>query len=108
MLIIGEVLMVFLVLIFNVDQCEVVDGVLDDDPNEQTIGEKLTNLNLLDENKSKSDKEQVSSKPPSADSVDVLLKQALNADDRALLLDCLYTQDEKVIFFSCVLNCVYI
>lgn len=95
----------------DLDHCEVVDGVLDDDPNEQTIGEKLTNLNLLDENKSKndteldenkskSDKEQVSSKPPSADSVDVLLKQALNADDRTLLLDCLYTQDEKVIMNS--------
>lgn len=75
------------------------------------MGEKLASLNLVDEHKSKSDKEQeslVSLKPPSADSVDVLLKQALNADDRALLLDCLYTQDEKVIFFSCVLNCIYI
>lgn len=74
------------------------------------MGEKLASLNLVDENKS-NDKEQeslVSLKPPSADSVDVLLKQALNADDRALLLDCLYTQDEKVIFFFCVLNCIYI
>ncbi|KAK7390138.1 hypothetical protein VNO78_25437 [Psophocarpus tetragonolobus] len=64
------------------------------------MGEKLASLSLRDENKSKSDKEQefsVSAKSPSADSVHVLLKQALNADDRTLLLDCLYTQDEKVI-----------
>ncbi|CAJ2656242.1 unnamed protein product [Trifolium pratense] len=84
------------------DQCETA-GVLDDDPSEPTMGEKLASLNLLDENKSKSEKEQeslVSLKPPSADSVHILLKQALNADDRALLLDCLYTQDEKVIIKS--------
>ncbi|XP_058728938.1 uncharacterized protein LOC131601184 isoform X2 [Vicia villosa] len=84
------------------DQLEDAEGVLDDDPSEPTMGEKLASLNLVDENKS-NDKEQeslVSLKPPSADSVDVLLKQALNADDRALLLDCLYTQDEKVIFKS--------
>ncbi|KAK7389309.1 hypothetical protein VNO78_24192 [Psophocarpus tetragonolobus] len=83
------------------DQHEAAEGVLpDDDLNEPTMGEKLATLGLLDENESKSDKEQESSvlaKPPSADSVHVLLKQALNADDRTLLLDCLYTQDEKVI-----------
>ncbi|CAI8601264.1 unnamed protein product [Vicia faba] len=83
---------------------EDAEGVIDDDdPSEPTMGEKLASLNLVDENKSNGDKEQeslVSLKPPSADSVDVLLKQALNADDRALLLDCLYTQDEKVIFKS--------
>ncbi|KAK7255280.1 hypothetical protein RIF29_28687 [Crotalaria pallida] len=85
----------------DLDQSEAADGVLlDDDPSEPTMGEKLASLSLLDENISKSDKEQESSvlaKPPSADSVHVLLNQALNADDRALLLDCLYTQDEKVI-----------
>ncbi|PNY01304.1 WD repeat-containing protein 43, partial [Trifolium pratense] len=67
------------------DQCEAAEGVLDDDPSEPTMGEKLAGLNLLDENKSKSEKEQeslVSLKPPSADSVHILLKQALNADDR--------------------------
>ncbi|TKY64539.1 WD repeat-containing protein 43 [Spatholobus suberectus] len=83
------------------DQHEAAEGVLlDDDLNEPTMGEKLASLSLLDEDKSRRDKEQVSSvsaNPPSADSVHVLLKQALNADDRALLLDCLYTQDEKVI-----------
>jgi U3 small nucleolar RNA-associated protein 5 len=100
-----------LALALNVDQRETAEGVLDDDPSEPTMGEKLASLNLLDENKSTTEKEQesfVSLKPPSADSVHVLLKQALNADDRALLLDCLYTQDEKVIFFSCLLNCFYI
>ncbi|XP_022723792.1 WD repeat-containing protein 43 [Durio zibethinus] len=30
------------------------------------------------------------------DSVDILLMQALHGGDRALLLDCLYTQDQKV------------
>lgn len=70
------------------------------DPNEPTMGEKLMNLNLLDEPTTNSLPEQDPSlnvKPPSADSVHVLLKQALHADDRALLLDCLYTRDEKVI-----------
>ncbi|KAK9683622.1 hypothetical protein RND81_10G154000 [Saponaria officinalis] len=35
--------------------------------------------------------------PPSADSVHVLLKQALHADDRPFLLECLGNQDNKVI-----------
>lgn len=86
---------------FDVDQSEVADGVLDFDVNEPTMGEKLASLTLQGENdKSKSGKELESSAltmPPSANSVDVLLKQALHADDRALILDCLYTQDEKVI-----------
>lgn len=38
--------------------------------------------------------------PPSADSVHVLLKQALRADDRAALLGCLYNRDHKVIVKS--------
>ncbi|ESW07725.1 hypothetical protein PHAVU_010G153600 [Phaseolus vulgaris] len=88
-------------LAFDVDQHEAAEGVLlDNDLDEPTMGEKLASLSLVEENKFKSDKEQESSvsvKPPSADSVDVLIKQALNADDRTLLLDCLYTQDEKVI-----------
>lgn len=65
------------------------------------MGEKLARLNLQGENeKSKSVEEQESSVPtmlPSANSVDILLKQALHADDRALILDCLFTQDEKVL-----------
>ncbi|KAF9588841.1 hypothetical protein IFM89_016779 [Coptis chinensis] len=67
-----------------------------DDLNEPTIGEKLASLELLEDDKVKTP-EIESTKPPSADSVHVLLKQALLADDRALLLDCLHTRDEKVI-----------
>lgn len=85
----------------HVGHGEAADGVLvDDDLNEPTMGEKLESLNLLDNDGPKSqDKEDSSlnAKPPSADSVHILLKQALHAEDRALLLDCLYTQDEKVI-----------
>ncbi|KAE8656945.1 periodic tryptophan protein 2-like protein [Hibiscus syriacus] len=83
---------------------ENVDGVLvDDDPDEPTMAEKLTILNSIEngENETTENQERGESsphgKPPTADSVNVLLKQALHADDRALLLDCLYTQDEKVI-----------
>ncbi|KAA8541881.1 hypothetical protein F0562_023033 [Nyssa sinensis] len=80
---------------------EPMDGVqIDDDLNEPTMGEKLATLNLLDNNEVKSIENQESSprtKPPSADSIHVLLKQALHADDRALLSNCLYTHDEKVI-----------
>ncbi|KAL2332441.1 hypothetical protein Fmac_020022 [Flemingia macrophylla] len=86
---------------FDVEQGEVADGILHGvDLSEPTMGEKLADLSFPDEIKFRSDKEQDSSvptKPPSADSVYVLLRQALNADDRTLLLDCLYTQDEKVI-----------
>ncbi|KAK9941359.1 hypothetical protein M0R45_017965 [Rubus argutus] len=80
---------------------EAADGVLvDQDLNEPTMGEKLANLNLVPDDRVESQNKEDSSlhaKPPSADSVHILLKQALHADDRALLLDCLYTQDEKVI-----------
>jgi len=57
----------------DVDQGEVVDGILHDvDLNEPTMGEKLVALSFLDENKFRSDKEQDSpapTKPPSADSL---------------------------------------
>ncbi|XWS20392.1 hypothetical protein CRYUN_Cryun31cG0097200 [Craigia yunnanensis] len=80
---------------------ESVDGVLvDDDSNEPTMGEKLASLNLVEnETHEKQEREESSPRanPPIADSVNVLLNQALHADDRALLLDCLYTQDDKVI-----------
>lgn len=79
---------------------EAAEGVLvNDDVNEPTMGEKLASLHLLDNDGAQTHEKQESSidaKPPSADSVHVLLKQALHADDRALLFDCLYTQDEKV------------
>lgn len=87
--------------ILEIGHGEAADGVLvDDDLNEPTMGEKLGSLNLLDNDRPEShDKEESSldPKPPTADSIHILLKQALHADDRALLLDCLYTQDEKVI-----------
>ncbi|XP_071712272.1 uncharacterized protein [Rutidosis leptorrhynchoides] len=56
-----------------------IDNVID----EPTIGERLDR--------------SVPKTPPSADSVHILLKQALHADDRSLLLDCLFRQDQKVI-----------
>ncbi|KAF9588917.1 hypothetical protein IFM89_017596 [Coptis chinensis] len=79
---------------------------VEDDLNEPTIGEKLASLELLEDDKVKTpeiEMTSLSTKPPSADSVHVLLKQALLADDRALLLDCLHTQDEKHIGFSQVI-----
>ncbi|XP_052140864.1 uncharacterized protein LOC127760616 isoform X1 [Oryza glaberrima] len=66
---------------------------------EPTMEEKLASLNLL--NKSEITEEQPPSlAPPSADSVHVLLKQALRADDHTELLKCLYNRDEKVIVKS--------
>ncbi|CAK9164844.1 unnamed protein product [Ilex paraguariensis] len=80
---------------------EPTNGVeIDYDINEPTMGEKLASLNLIANNEVKGIENlgpSPQTKPPSADSVHVLLKQALHADDRALLLDCLYRQDEKVI-----------
>lgn len=72
---------------------------VDYDLNEPTMGEKLLDLNLSEGNKVENPEQQQSSqaKLPSADSVHLLLKQALHADDRALLLDCLHRKDEKVV-----------
>ncbi|XP_057795631.1 uncharacterized protein LOC131011803 [Salvia miltiorrhiza] len=71
-----------------------------DDLSEPTMGEKLASLNLEGNDNAPNPENADSSllaKPPSADSVNILVKQALHADDRALLIDCLYRQDEKVI-----------
>lgn len=80
------------------DKGEDADGTQIDD-NEPTMADKLAILDL--EKKDNTDIQERSqpsqTQPPSADSVHVLLKQALHADDRALLLDCLYNQDERVI-----------
>ncbi|XP_050239099.1 uncharacterized protein LOC126688444 [Quercus robur] len=75
------------------------DGVL---VNEPTMGEKLATLSLITDSKQQQEPSLVAAtqpqpQPPSADSVQVLLRQALRADDRVLLLDCLYNRDEKVI-----------
>lgn len=78
---------------------ETMEEAVADDLNEPTMGEKLAVLSPTDDvNEHKDTQEHAPlTKPPSADSVDILLKQALHADDRALLLECLYTQDERVI-----------
>lgn len=71
------------------------------DANEPTMEEKLSSLGLIDDEKSKTITElEPPPAPalPTADSVYLLLKQALHADDHALLLDCLYSRDEKVCF----------
>lgn len=77
-----------------------IDGVvLMDDLSEPTMGEKLTSLNLAENSEATNhDFVDISrAKPPTVDSVYILLKQALRADDQALLIDCLKRQDEKVI-----------
>ncbi|KAI3464582.1 hypothetical protein Pfo_021245 [Paulownia fortunei] len=84
---------------------KIISGLVDkdgfdvtDDLSEPTMGEKLASLNLEGNDKASSyDNVDFSppAKPPSADSVYILLEQALRADDRALLIDCLYRQDEK-------------
>lgn len=67
-------------LSYLLDQGEFADGILlHNDLSEPTIGEELAGLGMLFDNKFRSDKEQDSSfaaKPPSADSVHVLLTRA--------------------------------
>ncbi|XP_074275940.1 uncharacterized protein LOC141599729 isoform X1 [Silene latifolia] len=69
------------------------------DDNEPTMADKLASLDLVKivDTEIQEFQEPTKTLPPSADSVHVLLKQALHADDRALLLECLYNQDNKVI-----------
>ncbi|KAI3862311.1 hypothetical protein MKW92_024564 [Papaver armeniacum] len=77
-----------------------IEEACHDDEKGPTIEEKLASINLTNDNKNSITEDEEPSTittVPSADSVHVLLKQALHADDRVLLLDCLYTQDEKVI-----------
>ncbi|PWA97658.1 small-subunit processome, Utp12 [Artemisia annua] len=81
------------------DHGDPMDAVqIDNDSDEPTMGEKLASLNIVNNEDGSLEKQETSpAKPPSADSVHVLLKQALHADDRSLLLDCLFRQNEKVI-----------
>ncbi|KAJ4915873.1 hypothetical protein Rs2_01423 [Raphanus sativus] len=75
-------------------------GVVEDAHNEPTMGDKFESLHLLEGEKLRSEEESNrvdDKKPPTAASVNVLLRQALHADDRSLLLDCLYNRDEQVI-----------
>ncbi|XP_049936929.1 uncharacterized protein LOC116266268 [Nymphaea colorata] len=83
----------------NVDNDLVNEAMNSYNMEEPTMEEKLANLDLRDGSKmiKPLDENNLEDRLPSADSVGVLLQQALNADDRALLLECLYTQDEKVI-----------
>ncbi|KVH98017.1 Small-subunit processome, Utp12 [Cynara cardunculus var. scolymus] len=66
------------------DHGDPMDGVqIDNDIDEPTMGEKLASLNITkNEGESEEKAESSPAKPPSADSVHVLLKQALHADDR--------------------------
>ncbi|XP_047311485.1 U3 small nucleolar RNA-associated protein 5 [Impatiens glandulifera] len=73
---------------------------IDDDITEPTMGEKIASLNLVnttDDRKALEEDSIHQTKPPSADSMHVLVKQALQANDRALLWNCLNIQDERVI-----------
>ncbi|WOL09422.1 WD repeat-containing protein 43 [Canna indica] len=73
---------------------------------EPTMAEKLSSLDLIDVKKLEDPKipdPAVTVEPPRADSLHILLKQALHAEDHSLLLDCLYTRDEKVIAKSIAL-----
>lgn len=83
--------------VLHTDKGEDAYGTQIDD-NEPTMADQLAILDL--DNKKDTEiqenAERPKTQPPSADSVHVLLKQALHADDRALLLDCLYNQDDKV------------
>ncbi|KAJ6846906.1 WD repeat-containing protein 43-like [Iris pallida] len=68
------------------------------DANEPTMVEKLASLAAAEEEKvEQKPSSSVPVMPPSADSVHVRLKQALHTDDHSVLLQCLYTTDEKVI-----------
>uniref|UniRef100_A0ACD5ZXS7 Uncharacterized protein n=1 Tax=Avena sativa TaxID=4498 RepID=A0ACD5ZXS7_AVESA len=78
------------------------------DLDEPTMAEKLAALNLPAEDgqtvsgggAAAEEEQSTAVVLPSADSVHVLLKQALRADDRAALLGCLYNRDDKVIVKS--------
>ncbi|KAJ6802531.1 WD repeat-containing protein 43-like [Iris pallida] len=69
------------------------------DVNEPTMAEKLASLAAAEEEKELERQPSFPApvKPPSADSVHVRLKQALQTEDHSVLLQCLYTTDEKVI-----------
>ncbi|CAM6102009.1 unnamed protein product [Calypogeia fissa] len=68
-----------------------------DEDDEQTMEEKLIAFGIVDKVQSNSENPGTTVVPPRADSVQVLLSQALQADDAALLEQCLAVSDEKVI-----------
>lgn len=83
----------------DTDKGEAADGTQIDD-NEPTMADKLATLDIEKKGliEVQERPEPLETQPPSADSVHVLLKQALHANDRPLLMDCLYNQDQKVCF----------
>jgi hypothetical protein len=91
-----------LIKLTSVFSCEVSDTVNEGNSeynlDEPTMEEKLATMNLVNRNDENADTQEqsLSMAPPSADSVNILLKQALRADDNASLLNCLYNRDEKV------------
>ncbi|CAL9117471.1 unnamed protein product, partial [Musa textilis] len=73
---------------------------------EPTMEEKLSSLDMLNDERLDSraiPEPAVTVELPRADSLHILLRQALHAEDHALLFDCLYTRDEKVIAKSIAL-----
>jgi U3 small nucleolar RNA-associated protein 5 len=91
-----------LIKLTSVFYCEFSDtvneGISEYNLDEPTMEEILETINLVNRNDENADTQEqsLSMAPPSADSVNILLKQALHADDNASLLNCLYNRDEKV------------
>ncbi|WVZ69370.1 hypothetical protein U9M48_018167 [Paspalum notatum var. saurae] len=81
------------------DQDTVNEEISEYNLDEPTMEEKLATLDLVNSDSGRNDTEKLSLSmaPPSADSVHILLKQALRADDNVSLLTYLYNKDEKVI-----------
>ncbi|KAG0584808.1 hypothetical protein M758_3G237500 [Ceratodon purpureus] len=81
------------------DSADTALTIVPDD--EQTLEEKLIALKVIEEGDAKDHNEDVQdfdkSVVPRADSLQVLLSQALKAEDNALLEQCLNVGDEKVI-----------
>eukprot|EP01018_Ginkgo_biloba_P014729 Gb_29253 [translate_table: standard] len=85
----------------GMEQAEADQGAVavEDDSNEPTMEEKLMALGILEEEKENDPRDQnISSMTilPSADSLIVLLTQALHSDDNLLLEQCLSISDTKV------------
>ncbi|KAL6615692.1 hypothetical protein ACP70R_037962 [Stipagrostis hirtigluma subsp. patula] len=82
----------------------VTEGNSEYNLDEPTMEEQLATLNLVNNNndneRNDTEEQSLSMAPPSADSVHILLKQALRADDNVSLLTCLYNRDQKVILKS--------
>lgn len=67
------------------------------DENEETMEDKLKALGILEDGGTEDIDDRDAKAPPKADSLQILVTQALRADDNALLEQCLCVNDEKVI-----------